>query len=350
MKNNKIIYWALQFISWGFFCFLLAAAAIVQGVFNFETLLQVIKIYFLLIIFSHCIGRILVKFDWLDLKIKALFPRTIGVVIVTSIILSLINSLINHLFFNETKSSIPEYIINVLLYSLFFFMWTAIYYAYHLVHKSRVQEIYNLQLQARKTENELKNLRDQLNPHFLFNSLNSIRALIRIEPNTATAAISSLSNLLRKSLYIGSKNLHSIKDEEELVNEYLNLEKIRFEERLHFNINNTVKTNYFVPPFLLQGLVENAIKHGISKLPEGGEIDIIIKKEEDKLKYIVANSGELALNFEKGIGIENTIRRLDILYKDNAGFNIKNTNKKVEATIWINLNMLKDTLNGSSNN
>lgn len=350
MKNRKIIYWALQFASWGFFCFLLTIASIIQGTFTLSTIFHIIKLYLLLILFSHGIRWLLIKLEWLNLKMTQLLPRILGLVVALAFLMLLVNNLLNFVLFNEPSLKPVEYLVNILLYGLFFFMWTAAYFAYHLTHKSRVQELNNLRLQARKTENELKNLRDQLNPHFLFNSLNSIRALIRTEPETATSAITTLSSLLRRTLYIGNKTLVAVKDEVELVKEYLKLEKIRYEERLEYTMNSTLNNNFFIPPFLLQGMVENAIKHGIAKLAAGGEIEISIGIEKEQLILKVINSGEYIQKKGKGIGINNTIRRLSIVYGDNAGFEIRNKNEKVETLIWINKMNLKETLYGSDNN
>src|SRR5690554_8217460 len=120
-----------------------------------------------------------------------------------------------------------EFLVNILMYSIFFIMWTAVYLTYHLMQITRLQEIYNLKLKTSQTQNELKTLRDQLNPHFLFNSLNSICALIEFDPETAKSSITTLSSLLINSLLLGKKSYITLKEELQLVNEYLE----RSEER-----------------------------------------------------------------------------------------------------------------------
>ena len=109
------------------------------------------------------------------------------------------------------------------------------YLAFIFIEQNRQQEIQRLKLSASEKEIELKNLRAQLNPHFLFNSLNSIRALVGLDPEQAKSAITRLSSLLRHSINLGKQTLVSLEDEIELVKNYLELEKIRFEERLQIN-------------------------------------------------------------------------------------------------------------------
>jgi LytS/YehU family sensor histidine kinase len=180
----------------------------------------------------------------------------------------------------------------------------------------------------------LKNLRSQLNPHFLFNSLNSIRALIDLEPEKAKEAVTSLSNLLRKSLVLGRENIVTLEEELEMVSSYLELEKIRFEERLVVKLKLNESLNDFpLPPFSLQMLVENAIKHGISNLVEGGEIIIESRKTEDAVVISVTNSGEITTKSDKGIGIENTKRRLALQFKDMAEFELIQKENQVIAQL-----------------
>lgn len=218
---------------------------------------------------------------------------------------------------------------------LFLLMWTSIYLTYHLFHKNRKQELDNIALSASKIEMELKNLRNQLNPHFLFNSLNSIRALIQEEPEKAKDAVNRLSGVLRGSLQMGKKSLVPLAEEKQLVADYLELEKIRYEERLEYTIVDTTKNEWFIPPFCVQTLAENAIKHGIAKLAKGGEIRISFSEEAEMLTIAVKNSGTLGAIKGEGIGIENVKQRLFFQFGDNAYFHIGQSEKWVEANIKL---------------
>jgi len=203
MKKTKLLYWIIQLISWGSFCVMIGVASILQGEFTSSTLWKLILLFIFLILISHTIRLVLIRREWLNLKVGQLIPRTLALILSLSTLLLIINNTSNHYLFNEEWSSSAEFSINVLMYSIFLIMWTAVYLSWHLMQKSRLQEIYNLKLQTSQTQNELKTLRDQLNPHFLFNSLNSIRALIEFDPETAKSALTTLSSLLRSSLLLG---------------------------------------------------------------------------------------------------------------------------------------------------
>ena len=349
MGKHKLLYWIVQLVSWGVLCGIIGIAAFVQGEFNFRTAFKLIELYVLLIFFSNIIRWAFIRRNWLNLKLAPLIPRVITLSFLLSILLMLIINLSNVAFYQENLIPFSEFMVNSLLYSLFLIMWSAVYLTYHLLQKSRLQEINNLKLQASQTQNELKTLRDQLNPHFLFNSLNSIRALIEIEPTTAKSAITTLSSLLRNSLLLGKKSFISLQEEMQLVEEYLKLEKIRYEERLSYSLNNEVHNHIQIPPFLVQSMVENAIKHGISKKVIGGEINVSIRFENNNLIMEVINDGEYNDNQNSGIGMKITKRRLEIIYGHAAGFEIKNIKNKVYSHIWINEIQLKEA-NYESNN
>ncbi len=261
--------------------------------------------------------------------------------------------IINDYFLDEGSKTLVEFSINVLLNAMFLILWTTVYLAFHLIQKSQVQEMNNLRLQAKQIKNELKVLRSQLNPHFLFNSLNNIRALIEIDPATAKSSITTLSSLLRSSLNLSKKSTIPLQEEIQLVKEFLILEKIRHEERLRYTIENNIVETINIPPFLVQGMVENAIKHGVSKLSNGGDLLIHTYYEKDTLILLVTNTGKYKADEDtsrSGIGIANTRRRLEILYADKAGFEIKNDEGIVKAKIWIKKEQLKQFKNESSHN
>ncbi len=342
MRRASAIYWVVQFLGWGTFCFLIAITTYLSDEFNSDTAVSIVQLYFLLILVTHGMRYLLLKFDWLNLKLAPLIPRVLLLNIAASVALLISSSIFSYLVFNENPGRPIEIIINILLYSIFFIMWSAVYLTYHLLRKSRLQELYNLKLVASNHEIELKTLRDQLNPHFLFNSLNSIRALIEIDPLTAKSSITTLSNILRDSLILGKRSLIQLEEELKLVSEYLKLEKIRFEERLTYSMECSVDKSLHIPPFLLQTMTENAIKHGISKKANGGIVDVNVYEKSNKVYLEVINSGgQYSPSDNVGIGIQNTKRRLEIQFGDNAGFEIRNKGNKVTAHVWIQKNQLK---------
>jgi LytS/YehU family sensor histidine kinase len=202
----------------------------------------------------------------------------------------------------------------------------------HFFQNYKKVEIEALIWEAAVKDFELKTLKSQLNPHFMFNALNSIRALIEEEPASAKIAVTKLSNILRYSLRIEKSETVTLEDEMQTVVDYLDLEKIRFEERLNYSIKLEEKAaRTEIPPMMVQTLVENGIKHGISKITDGGKIFVNSFVEDSKLHIQISNTGQLSeedLKNATGFGIQNTKHRLNLLYGETGSFKINNINKK----------------------
>lgn len=217
-------------------------------------------------------------------------------------------------------------------YAVIFFLWSVLYFTFHYFDQ------YNkaLKYEASMVQIELNNLKSQLNPHFIFNALNSIRALVDENPIKSKQAINHLSNILRKSLASDTKGLTKFDDELRIVRDYLGLESIRFEERLktEFDIHPE-SHDFLVPPFMIQTLVENGIKHGISKLTAGGIVQVRTFVEKGRLKVQIRNSGHLINGVKrntKGLGLKNTVQRLKLIYGSEASFRIVNENDNFVLT------------------
>lgn len=214
------------------------------------------------------------------------------------------------------------------------------FFFYHLYHFSIIYQ--DKQQQTLKAENllqisELENLKKQLNPHFLFNALNSIKALTISDGKLARESIIQLSDLLRLSLNLGEQQRATLSEEVRLAQNYLSLEKLRFDHRLNytFNIQSDLE-NVLIMPMSLNTLLENAVKHGIGQLKSGGEIIISAKAEKNVISLEVENSGTYdpkPKSDEGGIGLENLQKRLELQYGDKASFTILNENKKVKAVV-----------------
>jgi len=174
----------------------------------------------------------------------------------------------------------------------------------------------------------------------MFNAMNSIRALVDDDPELAKKSITQLSNLLRNTLQFGKRELITLKEELQIVNDYLALEKIRFEERLNCSqeIDDTLLSST-LPPLLIQTLIENAIKHGISKKTEGGNVTLVISQEGDQMVINITNVGEYnpSNGTNSGIGLDNAKKRLQILYGSKAGFSIGNHHGAVLTQVRIPL-------------
>jgi len=174
---------------------------------------------------------------------------------------------------------------------------------------------------------QMKSLRAQLEPHFLFNALNSISALVRTkEQQLALTAIGRLSNLLRHAVESGRHDFISIDDELEFVMDYLSLQELRFNEKLKYQIQDLrVTKNQDCPPFILQTFVENAIKHNIESTGDAIFIRIEIEEDEHYLHISVENPLYQKDSFSgpTGIGLQNLKERLELLYDDEAKFSTR---------------------------
>jgi signal transduction histidine kinase len=184
---------------------------------------------------------------------------------------------------------------------------------------------------------ELENLKKQLNPHFLFNALNSIKALTLFDGVKARESIIQLSDLLRLSLNLGEQQRATLSEELKLAENYLALEKLRFDTRLsyEFKIQKDLD-NVLVMPMSLNTLLENAVKHGIGQLKSGGKIITSASTDKNFITITVENSGfydPKPKSSEGGIGLENLHKRLELQFGDKATFTIINKDKMVVATI-----------------
>jgi LytS/YehU family sensor histidine kinase len=221
---------------------------------------------------------------------------------------------------------------------LFLIIWNLIYFTYHYIEKSRQEQLDKIRLQSLVKELELKTIKAHINPHFIFNALNSIRALVDENPERARQAITELSNILRSSMQAEKTETASLQKELNIVKDYLALEHIRFEDRLKVEFDVDEHTlDQPVPPMMLQTLVENAIKHGISKRVGGGVIKIRSDFKSNQHQLVVQNSGHLNGDFNPdGFGLYSTQNRLMLLYGDKAHFEIKNnSDDMVEAIVTM---------------
>jgi len=235
---------------------------------------------------------------------------------------------------HQDKSDVVSIYYNMLLIAI----WMLIYIVYHYVEKNRNDQLDRLKLESTVKELELKTIKSHINPHFIFNSLNSIRALVDENPKRARRAITELSNILRSSMQAEKSETVTLEKELDIVKDYLALEQMRFEERLKIEFEIDEDTlGQQVPPMMLQTLTENAIKHGISKQIKGGVVRIVAGFKNNHMELLVQNTGQLAsvIN-EDGFGIKSTEDRLNLMYQGKAVFEIRNMGTSmVESKVSI---------------
>lgn len=194
-----------------------------------------------------------------------------------------------------------------------------------------------LLLESTLKESQLNMLKGQINPHFIFNSLNNIRGLILENPAKSREMITRLSEMLRYSLTKSEVNTIALEEEIEMVENFIAISKIQLEDRLQFVTEIAEDSKRLqIPPMIIQMLIENAVKHGISQLKEGGVVFLKIKNENTDLHIQVNNTGQLSQ--QKGttqLGLKNIQRRLRLLYGETATFELSEVENQVIAKIVI---------------
>ena len=191
-------------------------------------------------------------------------------------------------------------------------------------------------IQARDAE--LKALKAQINPHFLFNSLNSISALTSIDPSRARDMCVLLGDFLRLTLGLGEKTVVHFSEELELLEKYLAIEKVRFGDRLNMRENIQEESKAcMLPPLLLQPLVENAVKHGIAGLPEGGSVRLSAERQNGRLAIVVENSWDPDAPPRRsgGLGLKNVQQRLEARYGKEASLRVNTEGEVFQVSLSL---------------
>lgn len=338
--NKKTLYWFCQIGGWLFLVLAQSLYLKLSDAFNIEAATSQFLLLFFGIVLSHLYRNFIVKYGWLKVKIILLIPRVIIATVLLAVVADYAQYGVEWLLSIEGDKHLNTITIvtNILNLIPFFFSWSLIYFLFHYIENYKKAEIENLKWEASINEIELNKLKSQLNPHFMFNAMNSIRALVDENPAKSKDAITQLSNILRNTLQMGKNKVISFDEEMTIVNDYLALEAIRYEERLKAVVKiHPDSLNFNVPPLMIQTLVENGIKHGISKLVNGGILEIETVVEKEKLIIRIKNSGQLKENIdsESGFGIKNTQQRLHLLYGNSASLKISNHNSTSVLTELI---------------
>lgn len=335
-SRNSRLYVACQAVGWGgwtllYFCLLYAQGEVlVKGeVINKQPTPTDIA----LIVAGNCIGLVLTHLyrlhihrrGWAQLSLRALLPRIGLASLLLGVAWTGLTWPLLHIFESQGEQTVQISRATVVVYSVFngtvfMFVWSALYFGYHLFERYRRSEVAVWQLQSTAKEAELRALKSQVNPHFIFNSLNSLRALIDENPAQARDAVTRLANLLRYSLKAGQLETVSLADELQIVGDYLALEQVRHEDRLRVRIEVSPDAQAVnVPPMLVQTLVENAVKYGIAPRREGGEISIVGRCDGERLLLRVTNPGTLdARGGSTGLGLRNAAERLRLIFGEKA--------------------------------
>jgi hypothetical protein len=226
-------------------------------------------------------------------------------------------------------------------FSLCFIVWSLIYHASISQRQKSENVLKQLQLEKNMKEIQLNTLAGKLDPHFIFNSLNNIRSLIREDAEKARDAVLILSDILRSPIARSAQDKVQISEEMLLVRHYIALSKLQLEHRLNYQeVVADIAKIALIPPMMLQILVENAIKHGISQLTEGGNLIVTVTTNGSDLICHVSNSGSLSIQPGTqgfGIGVNNIKDRIALLYGDKAQFALSEKEGIVTAELKLPL-------------
>jgi hypothetical protein len=286
----------------------------------------------LCLLITHYTRPFVARWGWKELGVRALLPRVVGMSLLQASVLCAVCYAIAYAVLPaQTQPKIPlllQFAISFINTAVVMMVWFSFYFFYNVYERNHRLELDRARLAATIKDAELRALQSQVNPHFIFNALNSLRALIDEDPVRAREAVTQLANLLRYSLQSAQAETVAFEDELRVVNDYLALEQVRHEERLRVRLEIEPETlDLAVPPLLLQTLVENAVKYGISTRPEGGEIVITARRIGGQLELRVINPGELPRggaslrlpgNESTGLGLKNAAERLRVFFGDRA--------------------------------
>ena len=346
-KNRNLVFWSLQFLGWGFINSL--SLFILKEV-GLEFIVYSIIFGLLISIGTTSLLRWYLKrnIDFESFKFIDFIKIALSY-LVTCVLFGTLNFGFGYWYAKYGPELSEEHIQMFKMYDGFWiqafnslFMigaWLVTYLVIKLLLKLNRDRIDRLQLNTHLKQAQLNTLKGQINPHFMFNSLNNIRGLMLEDVEKSRDMLTKLSEMLRYSLTKNNVNSIPLEEELEMVDNYISLSKIQFENRLQFEKYIGEETEQVqIPPMLIQLLVENAAKHGISNLKEGGKIVLTTQKNGEHLLINVKNSGKLKIAKDSTqLGLKNINQRLKLLYGDRASFSLGEKDNDVVANVKIPL-------------
>jgi two-component system, LytTR family, sensor histidine kinase AlgZ len=331
-SGRTLAYLACQLGGWGAYALLNVAATAGVGAHGGVPVGQACWVSLCGGLLTDRLRRQATRARWAERGVVALLVRiAVSALLVGSAmtILALLSSWFVLHAFAPRETSAGVALVYVFNFSFLVLAWQLLYFGEHALTRSRRAELQRLQLESASREAELAALKAQLNPHFLFNCLNSIRALIEEDPPRAQHVVTLLSGLMRYSLSAAASATVPLARELDVVRDYLELESVRLEERLEVHIDVPPECLVVpVPSMIVQSLVENAIKHGIAPLPDGGLVSVTARREGERLVLDVANTAgaeRAAPGSGAGVGLRNARERLRLLFGGAASLDLDRT-------------------------
>ena len=331
------LYWLLQLLGWGAYALLGGVLAVIFGKFQLVIIPIELIVGSSLLLGSHLLRLYMHRHGWMRLPPAKLLPRlllgnlltAVGSMVLTGILVALMFGLMRS---GEYSKGFPwlQYVGYTANSFVSLTLWSASYFSLHYFDRSRRAEIDQWRLTAAVRDAEMRTLKAQINPHFLFNGLNNIRALVLENPARAREMMTHLSDLLRYSLQLNTREQVPLARELEVVTHYLILESLQLEERLQYSLDVApAALPVLLPPMTVQLLVENAIKHGIAPRPGGGSVQVSAQLESPgQLLITVRNPGRYqpdpSAPDHTGVGLPNAHERLQLLFGPSASLRVGN--------------------------
>lgn len=339
-KKSRQLYWLFQVGGWSFYTVARIIAAItVLHLPWARSAVELLIIGAAGLLISHCLRNFTRRQGWQNLGFPQLAVRIVVAGFVLGTPLGIATQLSDLSLLNDAGPELQRYaphlplnlansiktIVQILNWAILYMIWLVLYFAAVGVREYRTARLRQSEMAQALQLAELRLLKSQLNPHFLFNALNTVRSLIADSPSRAQSAVTRLANTLRYTLNSRQDELVTFAQELGIVEDYLALESMRFEERLQ--IERHIPPNVaevHIPVMLLQTLVENAIKHGIAELPSGGTLRILAQLQQGMLMVEIVNPRPSAPHLPalEGIGLRNARDRLRLLFGSRASLEL----------------------------
>jgi len=332
MKSRNIAYWLCQIAGWGTYSAIgiLSAIKFGQAPFLFRLLVLYAVFFIFVISLTHLLRREIKRRQWLSMPIRKSAPRLAAAAVLIGLCASaeviLLDGITRGRSFDWDGIATLSITLSITFACL---IWISFYVAITATRRA-------LEMRVHLREAQLRALEGQVNPHFLFNSLNTIRGMIVEDPTVAQDMVTRLANILRYNLEREKTSTVPLEREIEVVADYLAIESIRFDDRLTVRIEiQPAAAQSQVPSMLIQTLVENAVKHGIGNRTEGGEIVIRASIRNGELTLEIVNSGQLSAPGERStqIGLVNARERLRLLYGEHASLRLENRDAATVAAM-----------------
>jgi two-component system sensor histidine kinase AlgZ len=341
MKSINAQYWGCQIAGWSAYSAIGLTTGVLDNGWRPSIVIGYLLFFFYSIGLTHLLRAEIHQRHWTSLPAPRALVRLAAASIAigavqSALVVGIYTAIEGRLGVWSQPSSIAFLFMGV---SIVTTIWTILYLTITTFRHSREVRRSEMQMKLALSNAQLHALEAQLNPHFLFNCLNSIRGMISEDPGQAQDMVTRLANILRYNLQKDRRHTVPLASEMEAVSDYLALESIRFEDRLRvrLEVDDAVRRTA-VPPMLLQTLVENAIKHGVEEFASGGDLFIRARFEGDALRIEVENTGSLSgpAPGSTQIGLANARERLRILYGEHASLQLGARDEgHVTATILI---------------